>query len=245
VDLRNERVVALEALVRWAHPSRGLLGPDQFIKVAEECGLIVPLGAWVMQEACAQVARWNEAGFAVGFGHLEVSVNISPRQLVSPDFVESVRAAVLSSGLQPGALCLEITESTLMNDPQASADAMQALRDLGVHISIDDFGTGYSSLSYLKHFPIDSLKVDQTFVDGLGEDPDDSVIVSAVIALAHSLGMTAVAEGVETEIALDELRRLGCDRVQGFLLGRPVPASELETTIFDLTARGAALLLPS
>jgi EAL domain-containing protein (putative c-di-GMP-specific phosphodiesterase class I) len=245
VDLRTDTVVAVEALVRWQHPSRGLLGPDQFIHVAEECGLIVPLGAWVLQEACAQVARWNEAGAEAGLEPIEVSVNISPRQLTSPDIVASVRAAVLSSGIDPEALSLEITEGTLMHDAQASADTMQALRAIGVRISIDDFGTGYSSLSYLKHFPIDALKVDRTFVDGLGEEPDDSVIVSAVVALAHSLGMTAVAEGVETEIALDELRRLGCDRVQGFLLGRPAPAGELENTIFDRGARTGPALVPT
>ena len=245
VDLRTDAVVAVEALVRWQHPDRGLLGPDQFIHVAEECGLIVALGAWVLQEACAQVARWNEAGTEAGLEPIEVSVNLSPRQLSSPDVVASVRAAVLSSGIDPGVLTLEITESTLMHDPQASADTMQALRDIGVGISIDDFGTGYSSLSYLKHFPIDALKVDRTFVDGLGEEPDDSVIVSAVVALAHSLGMTAVAEGVETEIALEELRRLGCDRVQGFLLGRPAAAREVQAAIFDRGVRAEPTLVPS
>ena len=243
VDLRTEAVVAVEALVRWQHPDRGLLGPSQFIRVAEDCGLIVPLGAWVLQEACAQVARWNEAVAGTGLDPIEISVNMSPRQLLSPDCVSSVAAALLASGITPGTLCLEITETTLMHE--ACAEILQALRALGVRISIDDFGTGYSSLSYLKHFPIDALKVDRTFVDGLGEESDDSVIVSAVIALAHSLGITAVAEGVETEIALDELRRLGCDRVQGFLLGRPEPARAMQATVLDRAAPAGPPLLPS
>ncbi len=233
VDLPTGAVAAVEALVRWQHPQRGLVGPDQFIPVAEDCGLIVPLGAWVLRESCRQTAAWNEMSRGSGHRPIEVHVNISPRQLVSPDFVGTVIGALGASGLVPASLCLEITESTLMHDERASIAALRSLRSLGVRISIDDFGTGYSSLSYLKHFPIDSLKVDRTFVDGLGEDTDDSVIVSAVIALAHSLGLTAVAEGVETELAMQELYRLGCDRVQGFLLGRPQPAEELVATLFE------------
>jgi len=245
VDLASDEIVAVEALARWQHPKRGLLGPDQFVPVAEECGLIVPLGAWVLQESCAQVARWNEAGVAAGLAPIEVNVNISPRQLSSPDFVASVRAALVVSALDPALLCLEITESTLMQDARASADTLEAVRELGVRISVDDFGTGYSSLSYLKHFPIDALKVDRSFVDGLGEESDDSAIVSAVIALAHSLGITAVAEGVETEIALEELRRLDCDRVQGFLLGHPQPPRDLQPVLFDRAVRSASTLLSS
>jgi EAL domain-containing protein (putative c-di-GMP-specific phosphodiesterase class I) len=162
-----------------------------------------------------------------------MAVNLSPRQLVDPGFVECVSAALTASGIAPSTLSLEITESTLMRNERASAEALHSLRELGVRISIDDFGTGYSSLSYLKHFPIDSMKIDRTFVDGIGEEADDSVIASAVIALAHSLGLTAVAEGVETEIALEELRQLGCDRVQGFLLGRPQPVDQLEAVLFE------------
>jgi diguanylate cyclase (GGDEF)-like protein/PAS domain S-box-containing protein len=233
VDLSSGAVVALEALVRWQHPERGLLGPDQFISLAEESGLIVPLGAWVLQQACTQAARWHEGARASGREALEMAVNLSPRQLVDPGFVECVSAALTASGIAPSTLSLEITESTLMRNERASAEALHSLRELGVRISIDDFGTGYSSLSYLKHFPIDSMKIDRTFVDGIGEEADDSVIASAVIALAHSLGLTAVAEGVETEIALEELRQLGCDRVQGFLLGRPQPVDQLEAVLFE------------
>lgn len=227
VDLDSEAVVAVEALLRWQHPVRGLLAPAQFIALAEDCGLIVPIGAWVLHSACHQAAQWFDMAGAHGQRPLEVHVNISPRQLTSTDFVDTVAQAVDASGLPPSLLCLEITERTLMRDEQVTAEALRELRSLGVRVSVDDFGTGYSSLSYLKRFPIDSLKVDQTFVDGLGEDPEDSAIVHAVIALAHSLGLTAVAEGVETEMALEELRRLHCDRAQGFLFARPQPPEEI------------------
>jgi EAL domain-containing protein (putative c-di-GMP-specific phosphodiesterase class I) len=163
---------------------------------------------------------------------VEVNVNISPRQLARPDFVASVEAALAGSGIDPALVCLEITESTLMRDERAAADVLVRLRALGVRIGIDDFGTGYSSLSYLKHFPIDSLKVDRTFVEALGAESDESVIVGAVVTLAHSLGLVAVAEGVETERAMLELRRLGCDRAQGFLLARPAPVEEHEALLF-------------
>jgi diguanylate cyclase (GGDEF)-like protein/PAS domain S-box-containing protein len=228
VELESECMVGLEALVRWQHPTRGLLGPQQFVPLAEECGLIVPIGNWLLQQACEQMARWNQDRGAAGLPPLEIHVNISPRQLVSVEFAEMVGAVVRTTGLEPGQLCLEITETSLMRDERSSADALCSLRRLGTRISIDDFGTGYSSLSYLKQFPIDSLKVDRSFVDGLGEDPDDSIIVSAVIALAHSLGLTAIAEGVESESVLEGLRRLGCDRAQGFIFGRPQPPHLLE-----------------
>lgn len=233
VDLGTGDVVAIEALVRWQHPQRGLLAPAAFISAAEECGLIVPLGTWVLREACRQAAAWHVLRPAGP--PLQVHVNLAPQQLVSPDFVDTVAEALADSGLAPGALCLEITESTLMRDEAAAASALRAVRALGVCISLDDFGTGYSSLSYLKRFPIDSLKVDRSFVDGLGDGDDQPVIVSAVITLAHSLGMTAVAEGVETPRALEELVRLGCDRIQGFLVSRPVPAEALGRRLADPT----------
>jgi diguanylate cyclase (GGDEF)-like protein/PAS domain S-box-containing protein len=228
VDLTTEQIVGAEALVRWQHPRRGLLLPDQFINVAEDCGLIVPIGNWVLAEACRQTAEWNRRAAVQGAAPVEVNVNISPRQLASPEFLGSVEAALADSGVAPALVCLEITEGTLMRDERAAADALARLRALGVRIGIDDFGTGYSSLSYLKHFPIDSLKVDRTFVETLGAESDESAIVAAVVSLAHSLGLVAVAEGVETERAMFELRRLGCDRAQGFLLSRPVPVEEHE-----------------
>jgi len=249
VDLETDQLVGAEALVRWEHPRRGLLLPDQFIKVAEDCGLIVPVGEWVLGEACRQTAEWNRTAAASGLAPVEVNVNISPRQLASPDFVGSVEAALAESGVDPSLVCLEITESTLMRDERAAADVLTRLRALGVRIGIDDFGTGYSSLSYLKHFPIDSLKVDRTFVEALGAESDESAIVAAVVSLAHSLGLVAVAEGVETERAMLELRRLGCDRAQGFLLARPAPVEEHERLLFGTSpwapARRSALLAPS
>jgi diguanylate cyclase (GGDEF)-like protein/PAS domain S-box-containing protein len=232
IELTTGAVVAVEALIRWEHPTRGLLSPDQFIPMAEETGLIVPVGAWALRAACEQAARWNATAQTLGLRPVEVHVNVSPRQLGSPDCVDSVAGAIEEAGIVPGVLCLEITEGTLMRNERAAADTLQELHALGVKISVDDFGTGYSSLSYLKHFPIDSLKVDRTFVDGLGEDPEDSAIVSAVVALAHSLGLTAVAEGIETEIALEELRLLGCDQGQGFLFGHPASAEDLDTVLF-------------
>jgi predicted signal transduction protein with EAL and GGDEF domain len=232
VDLRAGTVVGVEALVRWQHPTRGLLVPDQFIRLAEECGLVVPVGAWVLEEACRQAAQWNRMAVVAGRPPVEVNVNISPRQLSSPDFVGTVASAIAGGGIDPAAVCLEITEGMLMRDEHAAADVLGEVRRLGVRIGIDDFGTGYSSLSYLKHFPIDALKVDRTFVEGLGEESDEGVIVGAIIALAHSLGLTAVAEGVETQAALAELERLGCDRVQGFLLGRPETATAVEALLF-------------
>ncbi|MDE3086593.1 MAG: EAL domain-containing protein [Acidobacteriota bacterium] len=233
VDVETQEVVGSEALVRWMHPDRGLLLPDQFIKVAEDCGLIVPLGDWVLTEACRQTARWNRTAAVRGVAPVEINVNVSPRQLASPDFPAAVERALSESRIDPSLVCLEITEGTLMRDERAAADALGRLRALGVQIGIDDFGTGYSSLSYLKHFPIDSLKVDRTFVEALGAGSDESAIVAAVVGLAHSLGLVAVAEGVETERAMFELRRLGCDRAQGFLLSRPAPVEEHEHLLFE------------
>ncbi len=233
VELSSGSVVAVEALLRWEHPKRGLLRPDDFISLAEEHGLIIPVGRWVLSRACRQAAEWNEAAKAANRRTIEVNVNISPRQLANPDLVSEIESDVVSSGIEPASVCLELTESTLMGEATGSAEVLRALKSLGVRISIDDFGTGYSSLSYLKRFPIDSLKVDRSFVDGLGEEADDSVIVSAIISLAHSLGISAVAEGVETEIALEELRRLGCDRAQGYLIGYPQPAAEVEELLVD------------
>lgn len=242
VDLRSMTAVAVEALVRWQHPRRGLLPPGTFIGAAEESGLIVPLGSWVLREACRQAAVWNALASVRAAGRpLQVHVNLAPRQLVSPGFVDTVSEALADSGLAPDALCLEITESTLMHDERASASALQAVRALGIHISLDDFGTGYSSLSYLQRFPIDSLKVDRSFVEGLGDEDNDPVIVSAVLALAHSLGISTVAEGVETRRALDVLVRLGCDRVQGYLISHPVPAEVLEPRL----ARSDSTWLPA
>ena len=233
VDLLTGTVVAVEALVRWQHPKRGLLVPEHFIRAAEECGLVVQMGAWVLEEACRQIALWNRMAGAAGAEPIEVNVNISPRQLANPEFPDAVQEIIATTGIDAESLCLEITEGSLMHDERAAAETLGQLRRLGVRVCIDDFGTGYSSLSYLKHFPLDSLKVDRAFVDGLGEESDEGVIVGAIVALAHSLGLIAVAEGVETQLALSELHRLGCDRVQGYLLGYPATAADFEGGLFE------------
>ncbi|MHB8438028.1 MAG: putative bifunctional diguanylate cyclase/phosphodiesterase [Acidimicrobiales bacterium] len=233
VELHSGAVVGVEALVRWQHPTRGMLGPSQFIPMAEDSGLIESLGRWVLEQACMQAATRQKRLLALGARQLEIHVNISPRQLGGHDFLDTVSRAIERAELTPEALCLEITESTLMDDVAVSTEVLRSLRSLGVRISIDDFGTGYSSLSYLKRFQIDSLKVDRSFVEGLGEENDDSAIVAAIVGLAHSLGLTAVAEGVETERALEALARMGCDRVQGYMLGRPQSADELGDALFE------------
>jgi len=221
VDLRTGQVVAFEALVRWQHPTRGLLAPGDFIASAEETGLIVPLGEWVLEQACAQTAQWQ--GAQRDGGAVTINVNLSPRQLGTYELTEQVRTVLANTGIRQGSLCLEITESGLMVDTTEALARLTSLHALGVRLSIDDFGTGYSSLTYLKRFPVDSLKIDRTFVDGLGTETEDTAIVSAVIGLAHSLGLVAVAEGVETVEQLTRLRAMGCDLGQGYYFGRPAP----------------------
>jgi diguanylate cyclase (GGDEF)-like protein len=218
-------LVAVEALVRWQHPDRGLVAPDEFIPIAEETGLIIPLGRWVLHQACSQLAAWRASD--PGLANLRVSVNLSAREFADPGLIGVVSEAVRSADIPPDALCLEITESVLMEEAEATVDTLQVLKSFGVHLAMDDFGTGYSSLSYLKRFPVDQLKIDRSFVDGLGTDPEDEAIVTAVVRLAQALSLHVLAEGVETEVQLAELRRLGCNSVQGHLLGRPHPPAGL------------------
>jgi diguanylate cyclase (GGDEF)-like protein/PAS domain S-box-containing protein len=222
VELDGGRVVAVEALARWEHPERGLLLPADWIALAEETGLIVPVGAWMLEQACRQLQRWRAT--VPGADDLEITVNVSGRQLAQPSFPGQVERALSVTGLPPDRLGLELTESVLMDDVERSAVALAGLKALGVQVVIDDFGTGYSSLSYLRRFPVDQLKVDRSFVDGVGVEHDDTAIVALIVALARTLGLRSVAEGVETELQRDELRRLGVDRAQGYLLGRPQPA---------------------
>jgi diguanylate cyclase (GGDEF)-like protein len=219
VSVRDGRIVSIESLVRWQHAELGTISPSEFITIAEETGLIVAIGAWVLGEACHQAARWREQR-ADGAPPL-VSVNLSARQVSHPGLAEMVAQVLRDNSLPPAALRLEITENVLMDEGRASTETLVALRDLGVYLGIDDFGTGYSSLSYLQRFPVDTLKIDQSFVAGLGRAAESTAIVAAVILLAHSMGLTATAEGVETEEQLSELRRLGCDHAQGNLLARP------------------------
>ncbi len=223
VDLTSGQVIGAEALVRWQHPTRGLVGPDNFISRAEETGLIVPLGAWVLRQACVEAVTWQrETGRA-----LTVAVNVSGRQLREPDFAMTVRATLEETGLSPALLCLEMTESILMERDDDGLDMLLALRQEGVHLAIDDFGTGYSSLAALRRLPVDQLKIDRSFVAGLPADEDAATIVWAIVHLGHTLGLKVLAEGVETAEQRADLLRFGCDEGQGFLFGRGIPAREM------------------
>jgi len=219
LSLETSRISGFEALVRWQHPERGLVGPDQFIPLAEETGLIVPIGAWVLETACRQAVAWHEAG-----APMSISVNLSPRQLAEATLPDTVAAVLERTRVDADLVWLEITESTLMRDAESAVSMLHSLTALGVHLAVDDFGTGYSSMTYLKRFPVESLKVDRSFVDGLGRETEATAICTAVVSLAHALGMRAVAEGVETPEQLASLRTLGCELAQGYLFGRPAPA---------------------
>jgi len=218
-EVPTGRVAAVEALIRWEHPTRGLIEPADFIPVAEKTGLIVPIGAWVLRAACRQALDWIGPDHP---GGLDLNVNVSARQLEQPDFVEVVRSALEETGFPAARLCLEVTESAVMASVETALTALTAVKELGVRVAIDDFGVGFSSLGQLRDLlPIHQLKVDRSFVSSVATDPRSRAIVSAVLVMSSTLGLTAVAEGVETEEQLDELRALGCDFSQGFLLGRP------------------------
>jgi predicted signal transduction protein with EAL and GGDEF domain len=220
------KVVGLEALLRWQHPERGLLAPAEFLALAEETGLIVPIGEWVLREACRQARRWQTE--FPGAEDLTMRVNVSPRQLADDKLVDCVRTVLEETGMDPARLCLEVTESVLVEDPESSARTLGALKGLGVEIAVDDFGTGYSSLEYLRHFPIDCVKIDRSFVRGLPHSPEDVAIVGAVIELGHALNLSVTAEGVENTKQLGNLQSAGCDTAQGFLFSRPERAEVVE-----------------
>ncbi|BBO81709.1 GGDEF domain-containing protein [Desulfosarcina ovata subsp. sediminis] len=219
---RASRIVGMEALIRWHHPELGLILPADFIRITEDTGIIVPVGRWVLATACNQVKAWHDMGFDTPF----VSVNISARQLQESDFEQTVLQAIDASGLPPACLNLEVTESSMIQNPEACIAKMQHLRSRGVRFSIDDFGTGYSSLSYLKRFPIDALKIDRSFVSDLMKSKGDQEIVKTIISMARNLNIDAVAEGVETQAQMDFLIRCGCDTMQGYLFARPLPAEQ-------------------
>jgi EAL domain-containing protein (putative c-di-GMP-specific phosphodiesterase class I) len=220
VDLRTGKVVGLEALLRWRHPEYGLLSPGDFMPLAEQTESIVPIGRWVLLETCRQARAWQE--LRPDDAPLMACVNLSVRQLRHTGFV----AEILSeTGLDPGSLVLEITEDAVMEDAQSAIDALKRLKGSGVKLAIDDFGTGYSSLSYLRRLPVDYLKIDRSFVERLGEDPKDAEIVSGTIALAHTLGLETIAEGVENAAQLECLREMGCDLAQGNHFSRPLAAA--------------------
>ena len=243
LDLAIGEVCAVEALVRWNHPERGFVLPNQFIPMAEETGLVLGIGEWVLDEACRQVAQWQRDGLVSGTSPLRVAVNISARQLQRPGLDGAVRRALARSGLPAACLELEITESSVMIDPQHAQSVLQSLRELGVQLSIDDFGTGYSSLAYLKRLPLDRLKIDRSFIGGIPTDSDDAAIVETIIVMTHKLGLRVIAEGVETLEQRLQLVRQGCDEMQGFLLAHPVPADELPGLLARLktAASGAGL----
>jgi diguanylate cyclase (GGDEF)-like protein len=223
VDLVSNRTTGVEALLRWQNPALGAVSPAHFVPLAEANGLIVPIGNWVLQTACRQARDWLDSGLP----EISIAVNFSPRQIHQHDLVASVSAALTASGLPAERLEIELTENLLMENIDEVAPKLHRLRDMGVRISIDDFGTGYSSLAYLKRLPIDTLKIDISFIRDVPEDSDDAEIVAAIIAMAHRLGLQVVAEGVERAEQVGFLRALGCDAIQGYLVGRPLSADNI------------------
>lgn len=227
VDLQTGRIVGAEALIRWQHPEWGLVFPGKFISVAEETGLIQPMGEWVLREACRQNKAWQTAGLPP----IDMAVNLSARQF-DCGRIERVTTEVLAeTGLEAHHLELEVTESMIMQNVDQAIAVMKMLKTIGVKLSIDDFGTGYSSLNYLKRFPLDKLKIDQTFVRDIGIDEDDASIVTAIIGLAKSLKLKVIAEGVEKETQLNFLRDGGCDEMQGYYFSKPIPAADFEALV--------------
>ncbi|MDP1992289.1 MAG: EAL domain-containing protein, partial [Syntrophales bacterium] len=223
VDAATRMVMGMEALIRWKHPNKGLIPPMQFIPLAETSGLIIPIGEFVIRTACTQIKAWQEAGYK----QMNIALNVSSRQFDQQNLIEIINEALQNTMISPQCLELEITESTLMRNPEKSIPTLTELKAMGIQIAIDDFGTGYSSLSYLKRLPLDFLKIDQSFVKSLASDPNDQTIVRATIAMAHSLNLKTIAEGVETEEQLSFLQEHGCDEIQGYLFSRPLPAEEI------------------
>jgi diguanylate cyclase (GGDEF)-like protein/PAS domain S-box-containing protein len=223
MHLATQAILGVEALLRWQHPTRGLLGPGEFIDRVEENGLIVPIGRWVLQQACRQLRRWDH-----GHEHIGMSINISARQLQDETFLTDVRGGADEAGIDPHRLTLEITETALLQDTEATIDLLAQLKLLGVQLALDDFGTGYSSLSYLRRFPVDVVKIDRSFVEDVGEGPEESALPDAIIALCQAFRIETVAEGIELRRQLTHLQAVGCHAGQGFYFSRPVPAEALE-----------------
>jgi EAL domain-containing protein (putative c-di-GMP-specific phosphodiesterase class I) len=233
VDLRTGEIIGFEALVRWQHPTRGMVPPLEFIGVAEATGLIVPLGRWVLTEACRQSVAWGRP--------LKMAVNLSVRQFDDGDVAEMVAGVLAETGMPPGLLVLEMTESVLLTDTDDNLARIVSLKALGVQLAMDDFGTGYSSLAYLRRFPMDILKIDRSFVDRLGGESEDEALVRTIVRLAERFGMRTVAEGIENETQLAILREMGCDFAQGYLLSRPLPAPDATA----LLERGLPFFVPA
>jgi EAL domain-containing protein (putative c-di-GMP-specific phosphodiesterase class I) len=222
IDLKTGAIAGAEALIRWTHPTRGMVSPAHFVSVAEDCGLIVPIGAWVLREACRQARAWVDAGLLLP----TMAVNVSAMEFRDEHFLENLFAILGETGLDPRSLELELTESVLMKRAESAASILQALRESGIQVALDDFGTGYSSLSYLRRFRVDALKIDQSFIRQISIAGDDATIVAAVIAMARSLELRVVAEGVETLEELEFLRTHQCDEAQGYYFSRPVPPQQ-------------------
>jgi diguanylate cyclase (GGDEF)-like protein len=229
VALGNGEIVGLEALVRWNHPERGMLDPGEFVSIAEDSGLIEPIGSWVQETACRQALGWHD--LRPDQRPLDVAVNLSARQVAHRDLADSVREILARTGLDPVNLRLEVTEGVLVEESAGATATLEALSELGVRLVLDDFGTGYSSLAYLNRFPFDALKIDRSFVEGLGVEQERTAIVEAVIGMARALSLDAIAEGVENEAQLSELRRLGCDYAQGHLFSRPLAAQKVTSLL--------------
>jgi EAL domain-containing protein (putative c-di-GMP-specific phosphodiesterase class I) len=227
VQTDDSHIVSLEAMLRWRHPVLGLVRPEQFIRLAESSGLIVSIGEWTLRTACRNLTQWR----AFGYPHLRVAVNVSSRQLKQPDFVDRVRAILAEEDTPASGLELEITEMNATQSEPAIIERLRALREMGVRIAIDDFGTGFSSVSVLRHFPVDALKIDTSFVRDLMLDPNDAAVASAVVALARSMGLQVVAEGVENPAQLEFLRLHGCEMWQGYLCCPPVVATEVRSVL--------------
>jgi EAL domain-containing protein (putative c-di-GMP-specific phosphodiesterase class I) len=223
IELATNRVIGFEALVRWQHPTRGLISPLDFIPIAEGTGLIVPLGRWVIEEACRQAVAWSRQGLT---DPVKMAVNVSVRQFDRADLAAVVAEVLAGTGMPADRLCLEMTESVLMTDTEENLAQLVRLKALGVTLAIDDFGTGYSSLAYLRRFPVDTLKIDRSFVERLGEQTDDAALARTIVQLGRSLGMSTVAEGIEEYGQLAALRDMGCTYAQGYYFSRPVPAAD-------------------
>ncbi len=236
VDLATGRITGLEALIRWISPQLGFVSPGDFISIAEETGLIVPLGRWVAQTACVQNRAWQKGGLP----QVRIAINISARQMADKGLVQFISETVRNTGLTVDSLELEITESAVMSNQEHAEKVLNELKSLGFHLTMDDFGTGYSSLAYLKRFPFDSVKIDQSFVRGIPESRDDGAIVEAIIAMARSLQLKVVAEGVETKEQFDFLRKLGCDQIQGYYFSKPIPSNEVVKLLYKSMTREAA-----
>jgi EAL domain-containing protein (putative c-di-GMP-specific phosphodiesterase class I) len=227
-DLSDMRPSAVEALIRWEHPSRGVVQPEEFIPLLEETGLIAEIGGWVLREACAQGANWRRAGCAI-----EMAVNVSARQLDSDEFVTEVREALHRSGLEPKALTIEITETTLMRDTEQTIRRLSAIKSLGVRIAIDDFGTGYSSLTHVQKFPVDSLKIDRSFIAGLKDNKEGEALIHTLVQLGKALSIETVAEGIEMQQELSLLQGERCDSGQGFLFAKPLDLQATEAFLMS------------